>query len=217
MPDIFVSQNHKGKQAAQTPPQPNEPSPKPKGRRPHMFSSFCENPTDISFQNQEEDETILLFLRRHFITNLPWIFITLVLLILPQVVSLVIDRTGTSITFVPGRFIVFLLLFYYLLVLTYALVCFFTWFFNISLITDKKIVDIDFSELVYKNVSATKISLIQDTSYTQIGVIRSIFDYGDVMVQTAGTLDNFDFLAVPKPERVIQIVEELIGKKENND
>ncbi len=213
MPDLFVSQNNKDESAA---PEPVTSDPTPKiQHHPHMFSSYCENPNYLSFQSQESDEKILLFLRRHFITNLPWIFITFLLLFAPFALNFIIVQTNTPISFLPIRFVTFLLLFYYLLVLTYALVSYFTWFFNISLITQKRVIDIDFSELVYKNVAATKLDLIQDASYSQIGVIRSIFDYGDVMVQTAGALDNFDFKAVPKPEKVIQIVESLIGRSQN--
>jgi hypothetical protein len=93
-------------------------------------------------------------------------------------------------------------------------VSFITWYFNVSLVTSIRVMDVVFSNLVYKNVSATKIDLVQDVNYSQIGVFRTFFDYGDVMVQTAGTLDNFVFEAVPQPENVVHIIEDLIGKGE---
>lgn len=80
------------------------------------------------------------------------------------------------------------------------------------LVTNQRIVDIDFENLVYKNVAETKLTLVQDVSYTQTGAIRTVFDYGDVLIQTAGTIDNFDLHAVPIPERIVNIVEDLIGK-----
>lgn len=89
---------------------------------------------------------------------------------------------------------------------------FITWFFNTSLITTERVVDIDFSEVVYKNIAETKMDLVQDVSYTQSSVIRTLFNYGDVLVQTAGTIDNFDLQAVPNPDRAVEIVEEQIGK-----
>jgi hypothetical protein len=72
-------------------------------------------------------------------------------------------------------------------------------------------VDVDFSSVVYKNVSSTKLNLVQDVSFSQIGAIRTFFDYGDILVQTAGTLDNFDFTASPEPENVVHIIGDLIG------
>lgn len=224
MPDIFVApKNSQNKEisAARSPSlnpdisgrDQKTLSPAPQiHNHPNVLSSFCVNPTNISFQNQEEGENILLFLRRHFITNLPWILITILLIFVPVILSIVFSVTKTPTNFLPPRFVTFLILFYYLLVFTYTLVSFFTWFFNISLITEERVINISFSDLVYKNVSATKLDLVQDASYSQIGVIRNIFDYGDVLIQTAGSLDNFDLLAVPHPERTIQIVEDLIGK-----
>lgn len=216
MPDLFVATKHLPQDQEQDKEEPAAPKPfatvKPKGKAPHVFSSFCQNPQNIHFQNQEEDEEILLFLRRHFITNLPWIFSVIFLFFLPMISGFIFSSMHLMPAFMSAKMITFLTFFYYLCVFSYALVSFFTWFFNISLITGKRVIDIDFSELVYKNVSATKLDLVQDASFSEIGVIRSVFDYGDVLIQTAGSLDNFDLLAVPHPEKVIQIVENLIGK-----
>jgi hypothetical protein len=41
------------------------------------------------------------------------------------------------------------------------------------------------------------------------GAIRTIFNYGDVLVQTAGEVPNFDFLAVPNPDKVVKVLQEL--------
>ena len=78
-----------------------------------------------------------------------------------------------------------------------------------------KVIEVVFASLIYKHVSATKIDLIQDVSYSQVGVGRSIFDYGDVLVQTAGTIDNFTFDAIPEPENVVHIIEDVIGKEKS--
>ena len=180
---------------------------------PHIVYSFLENP-EISFEEQEEGEKALLVLRRHFITNLHWIFISILLFIIPLIfVPFLSNFSPLDFLQLPVRYVIIFTIFYYLIVFTYVFVNFISWYFNVAIITDKKVIDVDFSNLVYKNVAATKHSLLQDASYSQIGVLRSLFDYGDVMVQTAGSLDNFEFPAVPKPERVVEIVEEQIGRK----
>lgn len=181
-------------------------------RKPHLFHSYLENPENITFEDQELGERPLLILRRHFLTNVHWIVISTILFALP-IFFIPFFSTLSVFDFLqlPTRYIVIFVIFYYLISFTYLFVNFITWYFNVSLITDKKVIDIDFSNIVYKNVAATKHSLLQDASYSQIGVLRSLFDYGDVLVQTAGSLENFTFSAVPKPERVVKIVEELIG------
>lgn len=180
-------------------------------KKVHLFSSFCINPEGIYFINQKKDEKILLFLRRSLITNFKWVTWTIVLLSLP-LFTLPFLNISQSIFFLPIKFILYFTAFYYLLVLSYAYVNFITWYFNISLVTDTKIVDIDFSNLVYKNVAETKLSLVQDVSSVQIGTLRTLLDYGDILVQTAGTLDNFSFNAVSHPENSVHIIEDLIGK-----
>jgi hypothetical protein len=98
-------------------------------------------------------------------------------------------------------------------VATYFYINFITWYYNVALITDQRVIDVDFSSLVYKDVATTKLSLVQDISYAQVGVVRTFFDYGNILIQTAGSLDNFIFESSPKPEAAVHIVEELIGKR----
>lgn len=205
MPDIFVAPNDKIKTSDSN-----------TAGHAHMFASFCPNPIGVSFIDQEKDEEILLFLRRHFITNVPWILISIIFILLPLIIVAINSRFAIFIlpNFTPSLFILALIL-YYLIVLTFIFVNFITWYYNISLVTNKRIIDIDFSGLLYKNVAATTLALVQDVSYTQVGVIPAFFDYGDVNVQTAGTFENFDFTSVPHPQRVVQIIANLIGKEKN--
>jgi hypothetical protein len=179
----------------------------------HLFSSFCKNPDGISFQSQEKDEKILLFLKRDFITNAKWILIGVVLAIFPLLLVFSQQFFGNPLPFLSFKFYLLFLLFYYLLVSTYFYINFITWYYNVGLITDRRIIDVDFSSLVYKDVATTKLNLVQDVSYAQVGVVRTFFDYGNILIQTAGSLDNFNFESSPKPESVVQIVEELIGKQ----
>ncbi|MBI4078816.1 MAG: hypothetical protein HY429_00800 [Candidatus Levybacteria bacterium] len=177
----------------------------------HALSSFCQNPVGMSFQNQDPDETILLVLRAHFITNIPWIAISVVLALLPFLLN----------TFFPDAFAMFfpiqpavrtiLFGFYYLLILGYALVSFITWFYNIMFITNKRVVDVDFSDVIHHDIATTKLNLIEDIKYVQTGFLRSLFNYGDVFIQTAGESLNFEALAVPNPSLAVQIVGDLIG------
>ena len=180
----------------------------------HIFSAFGPHPTDMGFKNQEKDEKILLFLRRSMITNIRWIVFSIILLLAPLFILPFIDPSK-PLFFLPFRFIVAFVVFYYLLVAAYIYVSFITWYFNIALITNIRIIDVDFTGLIYKNVAATRLNLVQDVSYVQIGVIRTTFNYGDVFVQTAGTHVNFEFEAVPQPENVVHIVQTLIGEDQD--
>lgn len=174
-----------------------------------FFSSFHLYPSGISFKDQEEDEEIILFLRRHFVTNISWLFIALVIITVPTV--LFFYRSFFPIPPLPVAFNIFAFLFYFTVVGAYVYINFISWYFNVSLITRIRIIDIEFTDLIYHNMAVTKLNLIEDLTYTQAGTLKSFFDYGDIFIQTAGSKERFSFLAVPQPEHVLNIIENLMG------
>lgn len=181
----------------------------------HALASFCENPQGMHFESQDDDETILLFLRRHPITNVPWILASIIFILIPPLLLLLspfIFANNALTAQLPSSYVTVLLSFYYLVILAFVFINFIDWFYNVSLITNKRIVDIDFSDIVYHNVAATKIDLIEDVDYTQTGFVRAFFNYGDVEVQTAAEKTLFDFSAVPQPARVVNLIQDMIGK-----
>lgn len=203
MPDIFVDPDNTKKEALPT----------IDSERVHMFSAFCVNPIGISFVQQEPDEKILLFLRRHFITNVSWILITSILILIP--VFFLIFRIGfllSEILSLPVSYIVVFTIFYYLAVFSYAFVNFISWFYNVLLVTQKRVVDIDYSDIVIHNIAFTKLTHVQEVNYTQAGFIRSFFNFGNVFIQTAGPETNLEGLSVPEPRRAAQIIANLIGR-----
>jgi hypothetical protein len=109
------------------------------------------------------------------------------------------------------QFLFVIIPFYYIILLTYAFVNFILWYYNAAIITDKRVIDIDFHQLVIKDIAETKLSLVQDVSYRQVGALQNLFGYGYVLIQTAGPLDNFEFYQLPQPAHVVELVENLIG------
>src|SRR5258708_1404507 len=132
MPDIFTPTTTNTQPDTAPTPIVAEP---PVEHHFHALASFCENPGTIAFETQEPDEKILLFLRRHFITNVPWIITTIFFLLLPFILNAVFIRTDFSFSFIPSGFITVVVVFYYLIVFAYAFTSFLTWFYNISFVT----------------------------------------------------------------------------------
>lgn len=190
--------------------------PKIRHTRPSAFSAYKESPSNINLSDILDEEEMLLFLRRHFVTNFIWILNSIILSVIPLIFYLVYSLGFFEINFIPSIYIIFGLIFYYFFILSgYVFVHLLTWFYNVSIVTNARIIDIDFASLVFENVDATTLSQVEDVGYSQIGIVRSIFDYGDVTIQTAGATTNFEFLGIPHPERVVKIVHDLMGKKKN--
>lgn len=182
----------------------------------HMafLSAFCQNPIGIHFQTQKSGELILLFLRSHFITNLAWILIALILITLPPIILTFLSSLGLDFLSAPAvkRFTAVFALFYYLLIFSYVFISFLHWFYNVFIVTSERVVDIDYSNIVVHNIAITSLSHVQDVNYTQSGFIPTFFNYGDLFVQTAGNEKNFEALSVPKPREAAHIIGELTGK-----
>jgi hypothetical protein len=181
----------------------------------HFLSSFHQNPLGVSFQTQKEKESIILFLRAHFITNLSWIFMTLVLVILPIIIFAYISsfEIGFLSTKEASNFSIIFVIFYYLLVSSYVFISFLHWFYNVFIVTSERVVDIDYSDIVVHNIAIASLSHVQDVNYTQSGFISTFFDYGDIFVQTAGDERNFEAYSIPKPREATHIIGDLTGIK----
>lgn len=176
------------------------------------FSALSMYPENIVFQDQEQNENIILLVRRHFVTNVPWITTSLILIIL---IPFILPLAALIIPFLHISLFAqtALILFGYIVLYGYVLINFSIWYFNVTLITNMRIIDVDITGILFRNVAETKLNLVQDVSYTQIGVIRSFFDYGDILIQTAGEFLNFNIDRAPNPAEIIQIIGELIGKE----
>ena len=179
-----------------------------------LFTTFCQNPTGVSFAEQEDDETIILFLRRDFITNVPWIVAAIALAYIPFLIRFIFVSTNFSLFSLPDILFIPLVSFYYLIVVGFAFANLVTWFYNIGLVTNKRGVDIDFNDLSTIDVATASLPDIKDVEYTQAGFFQSFFDYGDIRVRIVASGEVFTFSQVPRPTDVAGIISKLIGHQE---
>jgi len=226
MPDLFTKPETHIQNPVQPPPshpvaqpvkQTAKPQPNPKlyENHIHFLASFCQNPSGLHFQNEEVGDQIVLFIRSHFIKNLRWILTVAVFSALPLLIPILF--AFVPIPDFPGNYLLIGTLFYYLVVLGYGFIQFITWYYNVGIITKEHVVDIDYSHITYKNVASTTIEGIVDIEYTQGGFLNTLFDFGDIHVQTEGIKATIEYYAVPHPGRVVDIILDLKGGKKHSD
>lgn len=177
------------------------------------FSAFWAFPEKIRFEGEDDDENIILLMRAHVLTNIKWLLATLILLIAPIIFFPIL----ISLNIIPpigAGLGLFVTLFWYLGTFTYAFINFLYWYFNVYIVTDERIVDVDWYSIIYHKTSSTRIAKIQDVSATRIGVFAGIFDYGNVNIQTAAEEENFEFTSVPHPELIKNKIDELMEVEE---
>lgn len=177
-----------------------------------MSLSFIRNPHNIRFEGQDPDEKILLVLRAHPITTLSWIIPAVGIFFLPFLLPRITNFLDLSFLELPLSFILVFLVINYILVLVIVFEGFLHWYFNVYIVTNKNLVDVDFHSILFKNIDLAPIRNVEDTSSSMGGILRSIFNYGDVFVQTAGTTKNIDFHAVPDPHTVSDFILDLTHK-----
>ena len=184
----------------------------PKGVTPGIFTSFYSfgyKPKGVKFETQDDGEHVVLFLRKHPITNLKWLIIAFALFIFPSILSLL-----PGINSVPAQYQIVGVLIWYAITITFTLQSFMKWFFDVLIVTDERIIDVDYYDLISKEITDASLDKIQDVTYKVSGVAKTIIDYGDVLVQTASEIPNIDFVAVPKPAIVVKILQNLRAEEE---
>lgn len=165
--------------------------------------ALCFKP-DIHFTNQKEGEIVLLSLRTHPITLLPAIFNILIIFILMSSLNFIIPQfLGWFATLYINVFFIFFLC-------IYAWILFTNWYFNIGIITNQQIIDIDFNIVLSKEMTRTGLTSVEDVTVKTSGFFPGIFNYGNIFIQTAGTQINTEFLAIPRPGKVGQIIQDII-------
>ena len=174
-------------------------------KKGHSLSSMLISPSaNVRFETQDPEEEILMILRAHWLTNIPWFVVAVLLFFAPTVL-----RSFPLLDSFPIRFQMMFVVVWYLILLMYVFERFLSWFFNMTIITDERIVDVDFLNLTTKKVSDTDLDKIQDVSFTNAGAIGAIFNFGDVLVQTAAEVTEFVFEKVPSPAEVAKILQRL--------
>ncbi len=83
------------------------------------------------------------------------------------------------------------------------------WRNNRILVTNEHIVDIDQVTLFRRSVATLTLSRIQDVSAEIAGPVQTVFQYGTVVIQTAGQQEKFKFDYLPHPYDVEQYVLEV--------
>ncbi|MBU1075275.1 PH domain-containing protein, partial [Patescibacteria group bacterium] len=80
---------------------------------------------------------------------------------------------------------------------------------NAFMITNKRIIDFDQKGLFDKTVSVATYDKIQDISFKKKGVFSTVFNYGTIVIQTAGTNANLEIRSVFEPEKIQDVIMEI--------
>ena len=179
------------------------------GHTHNPLTSFCYFPDHVKFVNQDPEERVILLLRKHPITNIRWILLTILFLIIPVFLPLL-----SFFEILPNEYQTVLTIALYLMTIAYGFEKFLSWYFHVNIITDVRIIEVDFHNLVYREITDANVDQIQDVTVEMGSPVRTALNFGDVIVQTAAQIPKIEFEAVPSPDKVAKVLRELRVEEE---
>ncbi len=171
----------------------------------YLLGSFCTNPK-AKFETQRDKEDVILLIRSHPIVFLPYIANALVMILL------IVFLNFAPLPFLNVGRLFFIDLTAGIFIVSYLWYSLLRWYFNVGIITNDRVIDIDFYNVTYKEITQAKLTKIEDITTKSESFLESLFNYGDLFVQTAGEEKNIEFYHIPYPSEVVRIINDLLGR-----
>ena len=151
------------------------------------------------FPGQLDDERVIIYERRHWYTIFKWIRRPLLFLLVSSLIALVVTTLLEPLSdFKRG--------FYWLLVLAPTLTRLvwnaLDWGNDRYIVTDKRVIHIEKKYLTREKRDEAPLVMIQDVSVDMRGLMTNLLYFGNVTIQTAGTLGTIRFQGIRKPRKV---------------
>jgi hypothetical protein len=179
-----------------------------------------QNFTRYHFDGQKNGEKILKVLHRHWfnvITKFLLIFLMIGLLLASYLITSFFFDAFTQqalinlTTFIRSLFFTFLWLLFFVIWIDY--------YFDVWIVTNERVVNIEQKGLFTRVVSELELEKIQDVTTDVRGVIPTLLNYGNLLIQTAGEKERFIFRNIPDPyavkDLIMKLQNELEDKEEN--
>ena len=162
------------------------------------------------FRGQYKNEEIIQIVRRHWFDILQQFFIVFAMIF---VLAISLFTMPVFFTSFQSKSSYFLFLFlentFLIMIWLYSFLLWIDYYFDVWIITNKRIVNVEQKGLFVRHISELKFSKIQDISTEIEGVIPTILNYGEVHVQTAGTANRFIFRQVADPHKIKETISKL--------
>lgn len=167
------------------------------------------------FESQLDNEKIYLVVRQHWII----LFLKLKIVLLMFALGLAIWwyvpilAEGFLSSDLEMAFDVLMHIYFLGLLLGGLMVVVF-YYLHMQIITDIRMVDVDQMSLFRRNVSEIQLENVEEVTSKAHGVLATIFNFGNVVVQTSGSKIEFEFENVAHPEQIKKLILDLYEKRQ---
>lgn len=164
---------------------------------------------------QKSYEKIVLTCRRHPITFVPYIIFFVLLLTVPVGLYLLITNSSLN-SYLQGTaghtFAILATSIYYLSCYLFFYTYFVTFHLDLWIVTNDRLLDMEQKSLFNRVISELDLYQIQDATSEVNGFFPSIFNYGNLSLQTAGAVDKFIFRSVANPNKLRELILDLAAE-----
>lgn len=159
-------------------------------------------------------EKVAAQVRRHLITYVPTLAFFFLLLLVPVGLHFLIKNIYPSLLVSPISYPLLVLLasIYYLSVMLFFYTSFVEFYLDLHILTNDRLVDINQITLFARKIAEVDLYQVQDVSSEVKGVFATLFKYGNVEIQTAGTVPKFIMENVPNPHQLRRLILDLTAE-----
>ena len=156
-------------------------------------------------------EKVVTSVRRHIITYVPNLLFFIVLLLVPFGLYFLVQNLFSNLLTSPIAYPLMILSgsIYYLSIMLFFYTSFIEFYLDLHIITNDRMVDINQITLFARKIAEVDLYQIQDVSSEVRGIFGTVFKYGNVDVQTAGSIPKFKMENVPNPHDLRRLILDL--------
>jgi hypothetical protein len=183
-----------------------------------MFDAGRKKFNKFHFDGQKQGEQILLVLHRHWFDILSQFFLLVLMLFLLIGSFAYLPLIFPTLSEGQNRnLFLFLENFFLLLLWIMSFLVWIDYYFDVWIVTDQRIVNIEQKGLFSRIVSELELEKIQDITSDVKGVIATFLNFGDLQVQTAAEQERFLFHNIPDPYTVKNMIMNLRKLSEDKE
>jgi len=162
--------------------------------------------------NRALNEHLITFVRPHWLYLLKSMSLFALMFALPIGAYYIISETFPILLEVELLYViaVFTATLYYLVTFLLLYNQFIDYHLDIWIVTNMRIIAIVQNNIFNRTISEHKLDVIQDVTANQKGLLQTMLNFGDVLVQTAAEKEKFHFNDVPNPFEVARQINELV-------
>ncbi len=165
------------------------------------------NPTRGLPVTLQDGESVLILARRHWLFLWPRLIVLgLIAVVPPAVIAGLMSQTDAYEGLAAKAFWVVAAVY----LLYWGVRIFLTWYrynHDVWVITNQRLIDSLKSTPFSLRISTADLVNVQDITVERSGVLRTIFDFGDIICQTAAEKEEFRLAGIPDPRAVQALID----------